>query len=314
MLICSRFFVHERGRGLSYYLFGQQLGSIIGLITGGSMADTIGWRWSQYIVAIIEGVVFVLMLFTFEETLFPRFLFSGRSAGAEGAVKIVESPSAGTQPHDMPDVKGGLEDDKVPMPTESDPCEADPEVGEVLVSDFPKRSWAQKLRLWTLYPQDRTSYWTYFFRPFFLFSFPNVVIAGFIFAFSCTAGIVTFNTISEILTSPPYNFSTTATGLVFLAALVGNIIGWAAGVLGDFIVLRLARRNGGVKEPEMRLWTLWICAVYAATGYFLYGWGAEKGHNWFSIAFAIGCVIAHQVSACSVATAYAMECFPGVRF
>lgn len=35
-----------------------------------------GWRWSQYIVSIIDGVVFLLLFFSFEETMFPRFLFS----------------------------------------------------------------------------------------------------------------------------------------------------------------------------------------------------------------------------------------------
>lgn len=99
---------------------------------------------------------------------------------------------------------------------------------------------------------------------------------------------------------------------MFLAALVGNFVGWGTGVLADFIVVRLARRNGGVKEPEMRFWTLCLSFVYAALGYMLYGWGAQKGMNWFTIAFGVGCMIAHQVSACSIATAYAMDCFPGV--
>jgi len=35
-------------------------------------------------------------------------------------------------------------------------------------------------------------------------------------------------------------------GLVFLAALVGNFVGWATGTLSDQIVTLLARRNGGV--------------------------------------------------------------------
>lgn len=74
--IFDTFFAHERGRALSYYLFGQQLGSILGLITGGSIEDGPGWRWSQYIVAIIDAGVLVLLALTFEETLFPRFLFS----------------------------------------------------------------------------------------------------------------------------------------------------------------------------------------------------------------------------------------------
>lgn len=62
----------------------------------------------------------------------------------------------------------------------------------------------------------------------------------------------------------------------------------------------------------MRLWTLCISFVYAAVGYFLYGWGAQYGMHWITIAFGIGCMISHQVSACSIATAYAMDCFPGI--
>ena len=186
------------------------------------------------------------------------------------------------------------------------------EVGSDWASHFPKRSYIQKLKPWVYYPQDRTTYWQYFRRPFLLFTFPNVVIAGVIFAFGCTAGIVSFNTISEILTEPPYNWSTTSTGLVFLAALVGNFVGWATGVLSDHVVIFLARRNNGVKEPEMQLWTLCLSFVYAAVGYQLYGWGANFGMHWMTISFGVGSMIAHQVSACSIATAYAMECFPGV--
>jgi MFS family permease len=114
------------------------------------------------------------------------------------------------------------------------------------------------------------------------------------------------------MTSPPYSWSTTATGLIFLAALIGNFVGWATGALSDFHVLYLTRRNGGIREPEFRLWTLLICMCYSTIGYFLYGWGAQTGAHWLTIAFGVGLMIAHQVSACSIATAYAMECFPGI--
>ena len=42
--VFDMFFVHERGRMLSFYLAAQQLGSILGLITGGSISDQLGWR------------------------------------------------------------------------------------------------------------------------------------------------------------------------------------------------------------------------------------------------------------------------------
>lgn len=296
--VFDMFYTHQRGRMLSFYLFGQQLGSILGLITGGSIADGPGWRWSQYIVAIIDGGVLVLLFLTFEETLFPRFLFSSVNGSVVRTGRPV-STVANTK-----DVENTLTSTESP---------SEPEIDNGMAPQFPKRTYMEKLKPWVYFPQDKTSYWQYFRRPFLLFTFPNIVIAGVIFAFGCTAGIVSFNTISEIMTEPPYNWSTTSTGLIFLAALVGNFVGWATGVLSDYIVIFLARRNHGVKEPEMRLWTLCFSFVYAAVGYQLYGWGANGGLHWMTVAFGVGCMIAHQVSACSIATAYAMECFPGVR-
>lgn len=114
------------------------------------------------------------------------------------------------------------------------------------------------------------------------------------------------------MTNEPYNFSATATGLMFLSALVGSIFGYFTGVFADTIVVSFARRNGGVKEPEMRLWTLCISFIYAGIGYLLYGWAADSGLPWIAVAIGLGAMIAHQVSACSIATAYAMDCFPGV--
>lgn len=177
---------------------------------------------------------------------------------------------------------------------------------------LPKRSFLKTLKPWEYNHGDHATWFQYFRRPFFLFTMPNIVIAGVIFAFGCTAGIMSFNTISEILTEPPYNWSTTAAGLIFLAALVGNFVGWATGLFSNYLVLYLARRNKGIKEPEMRLWALLFSFVYAVVGYMLYGWGAEFGMHCMTIAFGLGCMIAHQVSACSIATTYTIECFPGI--
>ncbi|OJD34270.1 mfs transporter [Diplodia corticola] len=311
LCVFDMFFVHERGRGLSYYLFGQQLGSILGLITGGSIADGPGWRWSQWIVAIIDAAVLVLLALSFEETMFPRFLFARHSAAGENSNGPVEGEASGGNQHEVddPDRKGT----KVVAEQQS-ANGVDAEVGDTF-PDIPKRTAIQRLKPWTYYPQDTTTWWQYLRRPFVLFAFPNVVISGLIFAFGCTAGIVSFNTISEILTHPPYNFSTTSTGLVFLAALAGNVLGFlTGGPLSDAIVLHLARRNsaGGVKEPEMRLWALLAPALCGAVGYFLYGWGAAAGAHWAAVAVGVAGLVAQQVGACGVATAYAMDCFPGI--
>ncbi|EFE31742.1 MFS transporter, putative [Trichophyton benhamiae CBS 112371] len=236
---------------------------------------------------MIFAVVLILLFTTFEETLFPRFLFE--------------------QDQNYPDTDTSHKKD---IDTTASLHEVD-STSEVSYH-FPKRTYRQRLKPWVHFPQDKTTYWQYFRRPFMLFLFPNIVIAGVIFAFGCTAGIVSFGTISRITSEPPYNWSTTSTGLIYLATLAGNIVGWATGMSSDFIVMRLARRNNGIKETEMCLWALCASFVYAAIGYMLYGWGAHFGMHWITIAIGLGCMIAHQVSACSVATAYAMECFPGI--
>lgn len=91
--------------------------------------------------------------------------------------------------------------------------------------DITPRSYRQKITLVHYFADDKTTWFQYFRRPFYLFAFPNIVLAGIQFAFGCTAGIVSFNTISEIMTDAPYNWSAGSTGLIFLAALVGNFLG-----------------------------------------------------------------------------------------
>jgi hypothetical protein len=86
------------------------------------------------------------------------------------------------------------------------------------------------------------------------------------------------------------------------------------GSLSDWIVLVLARRNKGYKEPEMRLWAYIFPFIFGAVGYFTYGWAATYGEHWMAIAVGLCCLIAQQVSVTSLATTYAMECFDGVSY
>ncbi|PYH69866.1 putative MFS transporter [Aspergillus vadensis CBS 113365] len=297
LTIFDVFFTHERGRMLSIYIFFQQLGSIIGLICGGYISDGIGWRWSMPIVSIACAVLILLFIFTFDDTMFPRYRFSGVTPQrtTKGENDTARTPS------DTPTAEE--KDSKVEPPMSVVESRT---VGEI---DMPPRTYLQKMSPVHYFKDDNTTWYQYFRRPFFLFAFPNILLAGIQFAFGCTAGIVSFNTISEIMTEAPYNWSAGSAGLIFLAALVGNFLGMGIGSLSDWVVVFLARRNKGYKEPEMRLWTYCIPLVLAAVGYFLYGWGATKGLHWMSIAVGLCCMIAQQVSATSIATAYAMECF-----
>ncbi|THV49568.1 hypothetical protein BGAL_0188g00020 [Botrytis galanthina] len=243
--IFNMFFVHERGRMFAVYLFGQQLGSNLVLISGGSVADGPRWRRIQYIVGIIDGVVFLLLFFSFEETTFPRFLFS--SIGTDRN-RTVAPTTSGTGKEDLE-----MSNTKLSHSSTS---------AELPSSMFPGRTYLKTLTL--------------------------------------------------DLFSDPYDFSSTTVGFLCFVTPIGSTIGYFTGVLSDHIVVFLARLNKGIKEPEMRLWTLTASFVYAAVGYMLYGWGAQTQASWVAVSIGLGALIAQQVGACTIATAYAMECFPGL--
>jgi hypothetical protein len=121
----------------------------------------LSWRWSQYIVAIIDGVVLILLFATFEETLFPRFLFSSSLPFAHsGAASEVDFDGKKLNAANMTSVANNY--------------------------NFPKRTLVERLQLWSFYPEDRTTYWQYFRRPFFLLSFPNVIIVSWPNCQGCT--------------------------------------------------------------------------------------------------------------------------------
>lgn len=309
--IFDTFFIHERGRALAVYLFSQQIGGVIGLVSGGAIADSIGWRWSQYIVAIADAVILLIFIFTFQESLFPRFLFDRvEHTKYLEAVKSGEIEYTSDGLNLSEEVIKDKETYKLSLEQEVDSIT---EYNESNPDDFPRQSFKKSiLKWWVYYPQDKTTFWQYFRRPFILFTFPNILYAGFNFGFGGTAGMLSFSTIAEILMDEPYNYSTSTTGLMCLGSLVGCCLGWASGSASDYIVIYFAKRNNGIKEPEMRLYAMIFPFIFGSIGYMMYGWGAQQEDKWPVISVGIGFMTAQQVSSCSIATSYAMDCFRGI--
>jgi hypothetical protein len=120
----------------------------------------------------------VLLFFTFEETLFPRFVFEK----IQGVLPVVQGRASPVESH-----VDGEHLDKKDLNHVTTVQSENPDLQQ---RDFPRRTYAQKLRLWVYFPEDKTTYFQYFRRPFALFLFPNVVISGCIFAFGCTGKFV----------------------------------------------------------------------------------------------------------------------------
>jgi hypothetical protein len=121
------------------------------------------------------------LFFTFEETLFPRFIFEK----IQGVLPVVQGRASPVESH-----INGKNLDKKDLNHVTTVQSEHPNLQQ---RDFPRRTYAQKLRLWVYFPEDKTTYFQYFRRPFALFLFPNVVISGCIFAFGCTGKFVQFS-------------------------------------------------------------------------------------------------------------------------
>jgi hypothetical protein len=121
----------------------------------------------------------------------------------------------------------------------------------------PPKSYAQSL---SIFPGrlSNTPYHLILLRPFILFAYPSILYSSLIYACSVGWLIVLSESISSLYRNrSTYNFTAFQTGLVYLSAFVGGVLGTAvAGKCSDFVVKYMAKRNNGIYEPEFRLVSL----------------------------------------------------------
>ncbi|KAK0112114.1 hypothetical protein ONS96_001372 [Cadophora gregata f. sp. sojae] len=119
-------------------------------------------------------------------------------------------------------------------------------------------------------------------RPFILFAYPAVLWSAVVY--SCAVGwlIVLSESVAVIYRSrETYGFSALSTGLIYLSPFIGGVLGTAvAGKVSDVIVRAMAKRNGGLYEPEFRLVMAIPVAVTTVIGLMGFGWSAEVHDAW----------------------------------
>ncbi|KAK2757304.1 hypothetical protein FQN54_004818 [Arachnomyces sp. PD_36] len=145
----------------------------------------------------------------------------------------------------------------------------------------PRVPFVQTLKLWNgRLASDR--WHKVVVRPLILFAYPAVLWSAMVYALSVGWLIVLSESVAHVYQNEhTYNFSALGTGLVYLSPFVGGILGTAvAGKVSDIIVRFMARRNGGVYEPEYRLVMAIPVALATAAGLMGFGWSAEEKDLW----------------------------------
>lgn len=146
-------------------------------------------------------------------------------------------------------------------------------------------------------------------RPLIFLTFPVIFYAG----FSYGSNLIWFNVLNgttSLILGGTYNFPAAMVGLSYLSPLIGVALGsFYTGVLGDSFVLRLARRNNGVLEPEHRLWLFAPSLVLIPFGLVLWGVGAAHHIHWFGCVFAMAVIALTNTIGLQLSVSYALDSY-----
>ncbi|KAI8284272.1 hypothetical protein K4K56_010192 [Colletotrichum sp. SAR 10_98] len=267
--IADLFFVHQRGLANGFYITSVMIGNFLAPTLAGIQAASMGWRWAYYTVGIILTILFLLFLFFFEETKYVPVSIGVSTVGdpdlqeTQNKLRKAKSNATASPPANDKQLfeKRGDQDVEQIMPPVPLP-----------------NKYRQRMRFST--PTEESLLSTYI-APFKMAVFPHVVFSA-IQCANAVAFLVLLTSINSIVfAAPPYDFSTAGVGLMLIGPFIGNMIGNVyGGIFGDWIVVRLARKNRGIFEPEMRLYVLFVPALLMGVGVVIFGIPADRGMHW----------------------------------
>ncbi|KAI2619734.1 MFS general substrate transporter [Hypoxylon sp. NC1633] len=175
-------------------------------------------------------------------------------------------------------VRSDTESEKLPFSTAATVTTG--QAYTLALRNAPPRSFAQQLSVHHgRLNQDK--WWKAAIRPLILFSYPSVLWSAAVYACSVGWLIVISESVAVIFREGRYQFSALATGLVYISPFIGGVLGTAvAGKVSDVIVRVMARRNGGLYEPEFRLVMAAPVALTTVIGLIGFGWSAGEEDAW----------------------------------
>lgn len=250
--------MHQRGSANAFYFVAVMVGSFLAPLAAGVQAAGQGWRWSYYALSIALTALFVVFVFLYEETKYVPPVTLGR-----GVETVLDQGS----PEPRKKSKG-IETDDIEL--------LDYTQSNVTVANQGIRltTYRERMRLLTPTPESLLRVAE---LPLRVVTLPHVAFTALQFASGVCWLVLYMSVSSVVFSAPPYNFDTAAVGYMTLGPFVGNIFGSLyGGPLADRAVLWLARRNGGLFEPEMRLYPLFLPVVTMAGGIVMFGVTADK--------------------------------------
>lgn len=277
--IGDMFYEHERGQKIGLWVLAIDTGLLAGPILGGFL-NIVSTAWVQWFLAILFGVLLILEALFMPETLYPRNHMLAR----------------------------------LPMATASDETGVDIEKVGRRRSDASAVSLrrTKKLGYLNIKPipgMRHPKVWDASIRFIFTFKFLAVSISVLTYCFTWYWWILSVIT---MLPAAYLDYSPQIQGLLFIGLLLGTLFAelFLGGTLSDWMITRLAAKNGGVRIPEMRLWLIYPAGLLSSIGLIIWGISVDRMYHWMVGQVAFFLFAAGIQMGNTVICAYIVDCYP----
>jgi MFS family permease len=279
MAVDDIFFLHERGAILTYYTAALCLAAIAPLPAGYMLPLPHSWRSAYYLYAACGVFIWIVGIFFLAETHFNR----------EEAHRLYGEAAEHIEGFDDKGEPVVTMSERVPLP--------------------------QKYTFWQMmkpygYVNKDLNLFTPFWRQFTFIVYPAVIWAVIFYGLAIGLGALYIGfTFSILITEPPYNWAQSQTGLNAISGFVATLLAIPCGPISDRIAAWRTRKNGGVREPEMRLWVVLPTILFSPVGMAVFSCTAYYKLHWFGF-FAGFCIFQFaNFIGFSMLIAYMVDCY-----
>ncbi|KAL8730550.1 MAG: hypothetical protein Q9166_004004 [cf. Caloplaca sp. 2 TL-2023] len=275
-VVMDLYFEYERGQKLGLWVLALDTGLLVGPIIGGFIG-LVSADWIQWLTAILFAVLLVLEFVFMSETLYPR------------TYMLARMPVETMRGVDLEQ----LDENK------SDPA----------VVDLRRTTKLLALNLRPVPGMRHPKPWDSMVRVILTFKYSVVVISVLIYCFAWYWWILSIIT---MIPAAYVQYSPQIQGLLFLGLLLGTLFAeiFASGRLSDYIVVKLAKNNNGIRLPEMRLWLAYPAALLSAIGLIIWGISIDKAYHWMVGQVAFFLFGAGIQMGNTVITSYIVDSYP----
>lgn len=282
-------------------------GNFLPPLATGYIVDTQGWQWCFRYLLMFFGISTLLMAFAVEETAFLRESHHDHIVSNGEPVKVAAAPYDACTDLDA----------KPPtniMTRASTSGSQSTPAGRPALSAEPRHSYWQRMSIYRHRETIKAGYWSIVFASFRLATLPAPVWASIQLVVTTFLVGVVMTTQAMLFSVAPYNFTTAQMGLMYIALLLGSLVGsYLGGPATDWLVILMAKRNGGIHEPEHRL-LAWIPVPFLASGgTLLYGLGAYNQLHWTVPCIGLFLIGIYLNLSLPVCLGYAFDCYTSLE-